>query len=174
MSIAHHLPRRASGFTFIELMVTLALLGVLAMSTLPLFEVTATRMRESELRQSLRTLRAALDAYKAAVDQGQIARETGQSGYPPSLEILVEGVDVVNATNAVAADGARPLPKRLYFLRQIPRDPFHPDASVPAAQTWRTRAYGSPPDNPQPGDDVFDVTSSSTRVGLNGVPYAAW
>jgi general secretion pathway protein G len=163
---------RQRGFTFIELVVTLALVGVVAMSTLPLYEVVSTRMKEAELRQDLRVLRSALDAYKAATDQGQIARETGQSGYPPSLEILVQGVDV-GIANAVTLTG-KEAPKRLVFLRQIPRDPFHTDAAVPAAQTWRTRAYGSPPDNPQPGDDVFDVSSTSTRVGLNGIHYGDW
>jgi general secretion pathway protein G len=166
--------RDGGGFTFIELVVTLALLGVIAMSALPLFEVTGTRMREAELRQALRTIRSALDAYKAAVDLGQIARETGQSGYPPSLEVLVQGIEVVAPPNAVTADGSHPMPKLLVFLRQVPRDPFFADPSVAAAQTWRTRAYGSPPDNPQPGDDVFDVSSTSTRVGLNGIPYSDW
>jgi general secretion pathway protein G len=164
--------RPQRGFTFIELVVTLALVGVVASAVLPLYEVVSTRMKEAELRLALRTLRSALDAYKAAADQGQFPKESGQSGYPPSLDILVQGVDLA-AANATTADG-RPAPKRLVWLRQVPRDPFNPDVSLPAAQTWRTRAYGSPPDDPQPGDDVFDVTSSSTRVGLNGIPYSAW
>lgn len=164
--------RRSRGFTFIELVVTLALVSVVALSVLPLSEIVSTRMRETELRTALRTLRSALDAYKAAVDQGQIARETGQSGYPPSLEILAQGV-TVSATNAAALTGAD-APRRLVFLRQVPRDPFNLDVSVPAAQTWRTRAYGSPPDNPQAGDDVFDVSSASPRLGLNGIPYSDW
>lgn len=165
--------RGARGFTFIELVVTLALVSVVALSVLPLFEVVATRMREAELRQALRGLRTALDAYKAAVDQGQIPREPGQSGYPPSLEILVQGVDLSTGPNAVGADG-RPALRRLVFLRQLPRDPFSTDPGVPAARTWRLRAYGSPPDNPQAGDDVFDVSSTSTRIGLNGIPYGDW
>jgi general secretion pathway protein G len=163
--------RRHLGFTFIELVVTLALVSIVALSVLPLTEVVSTRMRESELRTSLRTLRTALDAYKAAVDQGQIAHETGQSGYPPSLDVLVQGVEITS--NAVTPTGAL-TPKRLVFLRSVPRDPFSTDASVPAAQTWRTRAYGSPPDNPQPGEDVFDVASMSARIGLNGIPYSDW
>ena len=84
---------RARGFTLIEMVVTLAMVGVLAAAALPLYEVTVTRQKEAELRAALRTIRSALDAYKAAVDSGQVAKGALDSGYPPSLEILVTGVE---------------------------------------------------------------------------------
>ena len=62
----------------------------------------------------------------------------------------------------------------LYFLRRVPRDPFFPDANVAAEDTWGLRSYQSPPDDPQPGDDVFDVYSQSGTKGLNGIPYREW
>jgi general secretion pathway protein G len=157
---------RARGFTLIELVVTLALVGVVALTALPLYEVTATRMKEVELRGALRTIRAALDAYKASADSGQITKAALESGYPPTLEVLVDGVELASPV----PDG----PQRVVFLRQIPRDPFAPDAGVPPGQQWATRAYGSPPDDPQPGPDIFDVASTSPRVGSNGVPYRQW
>lgn len=157
--------RRAAGFTLIEMVVTLALVGVLAMSALPLYEVTMTRLRESELRHALRTLRTALDAYKTAVDGGVIGKSALESGYPPSLDALVLGVDAARETAG---------PRRLVFLRQIPRDPFAHDPALPPAQQWRTRSYASAPDDPQGGADVFDVASRSPRVGTNGVPYGEW
>ena len=163
--------RRAGGFTLIELMITLALVGVVAWAALPLFEVTSTRAKEVELRQALRTIRAGLDAYKAAVETGKLARASGESGYPASLDLLTEALEVVGKRDVGLS--ATLSPERLVILRRLPRDPFFPDPQVPAAQTWNTRSYGSRADDPQAGADVFDVMSRSPRVGLDGTPYAA-
>ena len=164
--------RHARGFTLIELLITLALVGLLASVCMPLYEVTSTRMKEAELHEALRTIRAGLDAYKAAVDTGVLTREAGESGYPPTLDILTQPLDIANKSNS--GFGGTDTPQRIVILRQLPRDPFFADPSVPAAQTWSTRSYGSRSDDPQPGPDVYDVTSMSTRVGLDGIPYIAW
>jgi len=165
--------RPGSGFTLIELLVTLALVGLLASAALPLYEVIGTRMKESELRAALRTIRTALDAYKAAVDAGRIARQTGESGYPPNLDLLADGIEIGDPL-ATTATGT-PASRRLVFLRQVPRDPFNSDPSLSAAATWVTRSYGSSPSEPQSGgNDVFDVASSSPRTGINGIPYRQW
>lgn len=167
----HARERRQRGFTLIELVMTLALVGLVAMTAIPLHEVVVTRMKEAELRMALRTIRTALDAYKANVDDGTISKQTDESGYPPSLATLVHGVEV--RSKEVALNG-RSAVRRIVFLRKVPRDPFHPDASAPADQTWETRAYGSPPDRPASGDDVFDVASKSARIALDGTPYRTW
>jgi general secretion pathway protein G len=116
------------------------------------------------LKLALRQIRGALDAYKKAADAGRIPKLADESGYPPSLEILVNGIE----------DPTDPKHARMVFLRRIPRDPFFKDATLPAEQTWTLRSYGSPPDAPQPGPDIFDIASQSTRQGLNGIYYKEW
>lgn len=158
-------PPVARGFTLIELVVTVAIVALLATAIVPSARLVYQREREVELRSALRTIRTAIDAYKRAVDTGHVKKELDKSGYPPDLQVLVDGVDDARS----AQDGVK-----IYFLRQIPRDPFWPDTSVPAAESWGLRSYASPPDDPQPGDDVFDVYSRSSLTGLNGVPLREW
>jgi general secretion pathway protein G len=155
---------RIRGFTIIELVITLAIVGLLASAALPLSQLVAQREKEAELRSVLREIRGALDAYKLAAETGHIQRELGSSGYPPDLKSLYAGVEDATSVKKV----------KLYFLRRIPRDPFFPDGSVAAEETWGLRSYASAPDDPQPGDDVFDVYSLAPGKGLNGVPYHDW
>lgn len=152
------------GFTLIELVITLAIVGLLATAAMPLAQVVAKREKETELRAALRDIRTALDAYRTAALTGHIKQELGATGYPPDLKSLYAGVE----------DQASEKKVNLYFLRRIPRDPFFPDAHVAAEETWGLRSYQSPPDDPQPGDDVFDVYSLAPGSGLNGVRYREW
>jgi len=158
------------GFTFIELVITLALVGLMSMFAVPLYEMTTTRMKESELRQALRIIRTGIDAYKAATDAGTLARETGASGYPPTLEKLTESLEVQGKRDLTGTLSTQ----RMVILRKLPRDPFNTDPETPAELTWNVRAYASRPDDPQPGDDVFDVSSKSGRTALDGSAYASW
>lgn len=153
-----------AGFTLIELLVTVAILGVLGTLVLPVTQVTVQRRNEQELRRSLREIRLAIDAYKKAYDEGRMVKAVDSSGYPKKLEVLVDGVP----------DLRSPKHSKIYFLRRVPRDPFNPDAALSDAQTWGKRSYASEADDPREGDDVYDVYSTSARIGLNDVPYRKW
>jgi general secretion pathway protein G len=159
-------PSESRGFTLIELLVSLAIVALLATVAFPLAQVVQTRAKEAELRASLRVIRQALDAYKAAADSGVINKSAGTSGYPPSLDTLVDGVK----RSAAFGFSAQPF----VVLRRIPRDPFFEDASVPNAATWNTRSYSSKADNPQPSEDVFDVFSKSSKRAMDGTRYSDW
>jgi len=152
------------GFTLIELVITVAIIAILASVAMPLNELVVQRSKEQDLRRSLREIREAIDAYKQASDEGRIAKRVDASGYPRTLEDLVVGVE----------DQKSPKKERIYFLRRLPRDPFTADASLAAAATWAKRSYASPPDDPKEGEDVFDVYSPAPGVGINGRPYREW
>ncbi|HZE90533.1 MAG TPA: type II secretion system protein [Rhizobacter sp.] len=160
-------PRRAqgvsAGFTLVELLITVVILALLAGGAMSFADLAVKRTQEQELRTALRQIRDAIDAYKAAADANRIRKAADESGYPPSLSTLSEGV----------ADPSSLKGKKLYFLRRLPRDPLA-DPALPAEATWGLRSYDSDASDPQPGRDVFDVYSLSPRVSLGGRPYREW
>jgi general secretion pathway protein G len=163
MRDVRRLTARAAGFTLIELVVTVAIVGILASVTVPLAQLTLQRSKERALHLALREIRTAVDAYKQAADEGRIAKAADASGYPPTLQVLVAGVE----------DAKRVDHRKIYFLRRLPRDPFAPPEND-AASSWGKRSYESPPDAPAEGRDVFDVYSLAPGNGLNGIPYRQW
>lgn len=154
--------RRSRAFTLVELLVVMAVLGILAMAAFPLAEVAVQRDREHELKRALWEIRDAIDAYKKAMDASAGASGVAGPTYPPTLAALVKGVPSANASGVT-----------LYFLRRVPRDPFA-DPAVPAEKTWGLRSFESSADAPRAGADVYDVYSMSDKIGLNGVPLKEW
>lgn len=155
---------RTRGFTLIELLVTLAILGLLSALVIPTAQLVVQRRQEQDLREALHQVRSAIDAYKLAYEQGRVTRSVTSTGYPKTLELLVDGVP----------DLQNPKQSKIYFLRRVPRDPFNPDSSLSAAQSWGKRSYASEADDPREGEDVYDIYSQSELTGLNGVPYKKW
>lgn len=150
------------GFTFIELIATMTILVVLVGLALPLVRNQIRRSRETELREDLRMMRDAIDRYKADSDANKIPIKQDTFGYPPDLQILVDGVEVKGV------DKDKPKPKYKY-LRQIPADP------MTGSKDWGMRSMQDDPDSKSwGGQDVFDVYSKSQGAALDGTQYADW
>ena len=154
--------RGQDGYSFVELLVVIGILFVLASAAMPLAQVASQRQREAELRRTLRELRTAIDKFKDAVDVGQIPTTEltpGSEGYPPDLETLVEGVTPANDASG----------RKLKFLRRIPIDP------MTNSTEWGLRAYQDKPDATSwGGKNVFDVYTTSRGTGLDGTKYREW
>jgi len=155
---------RLAGFSLVELLVSVAILGVLASVAMPVVELTQRRQKEAELRAALRDIRHAIDAYKDAADKRRIKVDPDGSGYPPSLADLVNGTPDLSSKNGAL----------IYFLRRVPRDPFNSDPTVATSDSWGKRSFASPANKPMPGADVYDVYTKAEGVGLNGIAYKEW
>lgn len=144
-----------SGLTLVELVVTIAILSILASAAVPITIFTIKREREHELRRDLWEMRDAIDHYKDAADQHAFQTKVDSQNYPPDLETLVTGVDVQS--------------KKVKFLRRIPIDPMTGRAE------WGLRSMQDDPSSDSyGGQSVFDVHSKSTGTGLDGTKYSDW
>jgi general secretion pathway protein G len=153
--------KRTGGFSLVELIVTVALVSILVGMALPLARNTIQREREKELRQALRDMRAAIDRYKTAADNGQIMADAMANGYPPDLETLANGVDLLTAVG-----------KKIYFLRAVPIDPM---SECRCNTDWDLRSdQDDPTAGSWGGQDVFDVHTKSSGTAMDGTKYKDW
>jgi len=157
--------RSASGFTLAELIITLALLAILALSALPLGKMAVKRENEVELQRALRTMREAIDAWKKMADEKKFEFDEDTEGYPPTLEDLIKGVEVQDKD----AKGQAGRKKTVKFLRRIPKDP------MTGSYDWGLRSYQDDYDSDVWGEEnVYDVYTKSPALALDGTPYKDW
>ena len=143
------------GLTLVELVVTVAILAILASAAVPIARFKIKREKERELRYDLWTMRDAIDKYKDAADRGAFQTKVDSQNYPPDLQTLVDGVDVQG--------------KKVRFLRHIPVDP------MTGKTEWGMRSMQDDPTSDSfGGQSVFDVYSKSQGTALDGTKYADW
>ena len=146
---------RARGFTFVELIVAIALIALLTGAAIPMVRTAIRREKERELRDRLSEMRDAIDRYKDAADRGAFQIKLDSQGYPPDLETLAKDIDVKG--------------KKYRFLRRIPVDP------MTKTTDWGLRSMQDAPDSTSwGGQSVFDVYSKSTDTALDGSKYQDW
>lgn len=149
--------RRERGFTLAELVMVAALLAILASMAMPVAKFTVKRRKEMELRLALRQMRTAIDEYKRLSDQGMIPIKLGSEGYPPDLETLAEGVELVGQQI------------KRKFLRKLPMDPMTRE------EEWGLKSYQDEADSTSwGGENVWDVYSLSDSTALDGTEYKDW
>jgi general secretion pathway protein G len=143
------------GLTLIELIVTVAILAILASAAVPVTMFKVKRDKERELRRDLWAMRDAIDHYKDAADKGAFQTKVDSQNYPPDLDTLVKGEDVQG--------------KKVRFLRAIPIDPMTGKAE------WGMRSMqDDPKSDSYGGQSVFDVYSKSPGTALDGTKYSDW
>ncbi len=157
------------GLTLIELLVVIAILSILASAVLPLSRMAVKRVRENELRQNLRIIRSAIDAFRKDCDPTSKVLSSdyckAEFGYyPESLELLTEPLKLAKSPDRTKK-----------YLRRIPRDPMTPLDADGNPNNWALRSYADEPDSNQwGGDDVYDVYSKSDATAIDGSKYNTW
>lgn len=135
---------RAAGFTLLELIIVVAIVGILATMAMPALKNVPRKAAESVLKSDLRTFRDVIDQFHA--DKGY---------YPPTLDSLIEE----GYLRSMPMD---PITKRTDTWVEIYEE-IDPDI-IPAETDL--------PEDGQPG--IVDVRSGSTILSLSGTPYYEW
>lgn len=151
------------GFTLTEMLITLAILAILAAAVLPLAKVSVKREKELELRRNLRVIREAIDAYKKLADEKKFEYDEETYGYPPDLETLVNGVEIKEE------EEGREIERIVKFLRRIPKDPMM------NSYDWGLRSYQDDLDSTAwGGENIYDVYTQSPGTALDDSKYREW
>ena len=143
-----------------ELVIVTIIISILAAVAIPMVESSIKREKEIELRRALRIIRTAIDDYKKFVEDNKVEVDEDTYNYPPTLEILVEGLEYKDKDNKERIKK---------FLRRIPMDP------MTHSLEWGLRSYEDDADSETwGGDNVWDVYTKSERKALDGTFYKEW
>lgn len=147
------------GFTYLELIVSMVILAILASAAIPSSKMITKRKKEAQLRDALLEIRTAIDSYKRAVDEGLIQRpQLDQYGYPLDFNELVEGAPLAQEPSV-----------KIRFLRRIPVDP------MTGEREWGMRSVQDEFDSISwGGQNLFDVYSESDGTAIDGTEYSEW
>jgi general secretion pathway protein G len=152
---SRHDTNSQSGLTLVELIITVAIVAILASAAIPIARFQVKREKERELRRDLWEMRDAIDHYKDAAEKGGMMTKADSMNYPPDLQTLVDGVDIQD--------------KKVKFLRRIPVDP------MTNSTEWGLRSNQDDPDSTTfGGQNVFDVYTKSDGTALDGTKYNTW
>lgn len=139
--------RTSKGFTLIELMIVISIIGILASIAVPSYQAGLIKAREAVLREDLYSMRSAIDQF--AADLGR---------YPFSLKELVEQ----RYLREIPVD---PFTRSSESWITVAPQPV----TAPTGQS----AGGGDGQAPLQGN-VYDLHSGSNLVGTNNVPYNEW
>lgn len=150
------------GFTLIELMIVVSIIGILAAIAVPNYQWSVIKAREAVLREDLYNFRTVLDQYYA--DQGK---------YPDSLNELSDKKYM------------RDIPKDPFTGKNDTWVTVAPPVDGSTSSSSGGSSMGNTPllggsssgsgsgGSSGPGN-VYDVKSGSNLVGTNGTPYNEW
>ena len=212
--------RNSTGFSLIELVITVTVLTIMTLGVMPLVKISVRRQKEQQLREALRQMRSAIDEFHrdsvgmvcTGTGIGQGSNQGSNQGanvyidgrskvvisdctlfgvdnpdhFPPTLETLIEGVNVVprggtgaggkglestgtSINNTQSVLDSQLATKKKVYLRGIPIDPMTGKAD------WEFKScYDAVDSTSWGGENVFDVRSKSKGKALNGEQYSDW